>query len=33
MAFMFQQLGDSSGNLLGFKFGDNLTGEDVHDMG
>lgn len=30
---MFQQLNGSSGNVLAFKIGDNITGEDVHEMG
>jgi hypothetical protein len=30
---MFQQLSDSTGNVLGFKIGENITGEDVHEMG
>jgi hypothetical protein len=30
---MYQQLSGSSGNVLGFKIGENITGEDVHDMG
>jgi hypothetical protein len=29
---MFQQLGGGSGNVLGFKIGENITGEDVHEM-
>jgi hypothetical protein len=33
IAVMFQQLSGSSGSVLAFKIGDNITGEDVHDMG
>jgi len=33
IAVMFQQLSGSSGNVLAFKIGDNITGEDVHEMG
>jgi len=29
---MFNQLGGSAGNVLGFKIGENVTGEDVRDM-
>ncbi len=29
---MFQQLGGGSGNVLGFKIGESITGEDVHEM-
>jgi SpoIIAA-like len=30
---MFKQLSGGSGNVLGFKVGENITGEDVRDMG
>jgi hypothetical protein len=30
---MFQQLSGSSGNVLGFKIGESITAEDVHEMG
>jgi hypothetical protein len=33
MKLMFQKLSGSSGNVLAFKIGDNITGEDVHEMG
>ncbi len=29
---MFKQLSGSSGNVLGFKIGEDVTGEDVHAM-
>ena len=29
---MFKQLSGSSGNVLGFKIGEDITGEDVRDM-
>lgn len=30
---MFQQLSGGSPNVLGFKIGENVTGQDVHEMG
>ena len=30
---MFKQLSGTSGNVLGFKIGEDVTGEDIHDMG
>ncbi len=30
---MFKQLSGSSGNVLGFKIGEDITGEDIRDMG
>jgi len=29
---MFQQLSGSSGNVLGFKIGEDINGEDICDM-